>query len=613
MRTRSDTCPPGSGPGSRPPAPSRGGRPRRRVACAGVLLAGAALLFPVRAGLAARAAAAGAPAASAAAPARDDARLSQVLDGFYAEYPRLYPSEATDLGLHERDGELEDLSAAGLAREQAFLKAWDGKIAAVPLAGLSIEGRFDAQLVRQSIAARLFDLEKLQSHRRRASVYLGLCSHAINSLINRDYAPAAIRLRAVVARAGRIPQLLRTAEQNLDLLSPASVDITLRNLDATVEFFRRDVPAAFESVKDAAAQAELRKATEGAAKALEGFGAWLRKDGRARATQPFQLGPERFKEALWALEMIDEPTDSLLTRAEAELRRLQTEFRATARKISATKSAAEVQLDLQKDHPPADRVIPETQARLLSQQKFLVDHGIVTVPSDVLPQVKETPPFRRATTLASMDTPGPFEASKEAYYYVTLPEPTWPESQREDFLRGAYSRPLIDVVSIHEAFPGHYVQFLWGPRLSRARKFTDFSANSEGWAHYTEQMMLDEGYAGGDARVRLMQLQDALLRAARFVVAIRMHAKDMTQAQAAEFFFKEGLQTQQVAEIEARRGTEDPMYLVYTYGKLEIFKLRAEWQRQKGSGYSLRGFHDALLSYGRGPLRLVRAAMLGTL
>jgi uncharacterized protein (DUF885 family) len=271
---------------------------------------------------------------------------------------------------------------------------------------------------------------------------------------------------------------------------------------------------------------------------------------------------------------------------------------------------------MQQDHPTPDKIITETKERLANQQRFLIEKGLLTLPSKDLPEVKETPPFMRATTLASMDVAGPFETTRAAYYYVTLPESNWRPEQTEDFMRGAYNRPLIDVVNIHEAFPGHYVQDMCLSRLSKVKKAFGVSSAAEGWAHYSEQMMLDENYGGGNPRLRLAQLQDALLRAARFVVAIRMHTQGMTVEQAVEFFHHDGFQTHQVAEIEARRGTQDPMYLVYTYGKLEILKLRKELQAraqaQGGSSFSLRRFHDELLSYGEAPLKLVRQALLGS-
>ena len=551
------------------------------------------------------------PLAQAAAPTESaDAQLTRLLDAFFDEYLGYYPTEATIVGLHQHDGELEDLSPAAIARELGWLTQWQARLAKIDLAQLSAANRFDAQLVQQHLLSLRFDREKLQDHRRRPGLYVGLCSRSVNAIIKREYATGKARLLATVSRLQKIPALLAVAQQNLDQMAPVFIEITLRDLDATVRFFQSDVVAAFPGVKEAALHAQLQASAEATAAALKKFGDFLRRDGKARATAGFALGPALLQQKLWADEMIDTPIPELYRRSQVELKRLQEEFRATARRIDAARPMTVVQLEMQKDHPRAAEIIPFTQARLSTQRRFLIDRDIVTVPSQVVPQVRETPPFRRATTLASMDTPGPYESSTEAYYYVTLPNPKMSEAESEDFLRGAYNRPLVDVVSIHEVFPGHYVQFLWLAQLSKARKFITVGSNSEGWAHYTEQMMLDAGYGDGEPRLRLAQLQDALLRAARFVVAIALHTQGMTVDQAVEFFQKEGLQTRQVAELEARRGTQDPLYLVYTYGKLEILQLREEYKKRLGAAYSPRKFHDEFLRYGGAPLKLVRAALL---
>lgn len=309
--------------------------------------------------------------------------------------------------------------------------------------------------------------------------------------------------------------------------------------------------------------------------------------------------------------MIDTPIAELLTQAEAELTRLRAEFQKTAARIDAKKSAQETQTAVAQDHPQPSELLAYTASRLAAQRKFLIDHNLITVPSEVLPQVQETPPFMRATTLASMDTPGPY-AKKPARPTTTSPCPTplgrqpsprtsWrpqpPAHRCGDDSRGV-SRSLRPVPVDESAQQGS------------AGGAGRVELRGRG-AHYAEEMMMEEGYASSDPKVRLMQLQDALLRAARFVAGIRMHCRGMTQAQAEAFFVREGLQMKTVAELEARRGTQDPLFIVYTYGKLQILKLRADYKAQQGSGYSLRQFHDTLLRYGRAPFVLIRAAMLG--
>ena len=209
--------------------------------------------------------------------------------------------------------------------------------------------------------------------------------------------------------------------------------------------------------------------------------------------------------------------------------------------------------------------------------------SFVTVPGGAQARVVETPPFQRATTFASMDTPGPYEANAtEAFYNITLPDPSWSKEKQEEYLQG-YNYPLLSNVSVHEVWPGHYTQFLWvknNPELSKVRKLTAAGSNAEGWAHYSEEMVLDEGFMNNDPRYRLAQLVDALLRDCRYIVGIKMHTQGMTQQQAREFFVKEGRQQPVVGEMETKRGTGDPTYLMYTLGKLEILKLRADYRRK---------------------------------
>jgi uncharacterized protein (DUF885 family) len=555
----------------------------------------------------------------AAAGASDEKNFAALVDTLSAEYLKRYPIEATELGVHTYDGEVDDLSPAGIAAELTWLRGWQANLAKVAREPLSPDSRFDLDLLRHAIGARIYLRAEAQDHRRRPGIYLRTVAGSVNALIKRSFAPGEKRLDLVLSRLRKLPAVLQAAEQNLDASAPVSqvgIDITLSDLDATARFLSDDVPIAFPEVKDAGRQAALRGEAQNVATALRRFGDFLRRR-RATAKPEFALGSEAYKARLWAVEMIDEPLPQLLKRAEAEIARLQQEFRKAAAQIDSKKDVASVQLDMLKDHPSGDRVIAETTARLSGQQKFLIDRSIVTVPSPVLPLVRESPPFMRATTLASMDTPGPYDTAKEAYYYVTLPNPSWSKEQAEDFLRGAHSRSIIEVTAIHEAYPGHYLQHLWEGTLSKARQLFGVMSNIEGWAHYTEQMMLDEGYGGGDPRLRLAQIQDALLRAGRFVVALRMHtdaagpgSHPMTVAEGTDYFHKQALQTRKVAEMEALRGTQDPLYMVYTWGKLEILRLRDEVKATRGGGYALKNFHDDLLSYGRGPLSLIRTALL---
>jgi uncharacterized protein (DUF885 family) len=310
--------------------------------------------------------------------------------------------------------------------------------------------------------------------------------------------------------------------------------------------------------------------------------------------------------------MIDPPLDTLLRIAEADRRKNEDAFQAVAKQIDPAKSADEVLASLQADHPPAADLLQATQATLDSLRAFIVDHHIITIPPSEPARVKETPPFMRATTSASMDTPGPFEQAKlEGFYNMTLPDPRWPKARQDEFM-GQWYHAAISNVSVHEVYPGHFTQFLYARQFpSDARKVYGANTNIEGWAHYCEQMMLDEGFHANEPKYRLAQLQDALLRDVRFIVGIKMHTQGLSVDDAARLFETQGHQPPPVAVSEARRGTADALYGYYTMGKLMIQRLRDDYKAKERAAYSLQKFHDAFIAIGPLPMPLIRRALLG--
>ena len=368
---------------------------------------------------------------------------------------------------------------------------------------------------------------------------------------------------------------------------------------------------------DEALRADFQRSNDGAVAALKEYQTFLLKDLLPRSNGTFAIGAENYRLKLLYDEMVDVPLPELLKIGYAQLRKDQRAFIETARRIDPNKSPEEVLKEVERDHPSAGTLLSSAQQQLDGLRQFLIDKKIITVPGGAQAKVVETPPFARATTFASMDTPGPYEANAtEAYYNITLPDPSWPKEKREEYLQG-YNYPLLSNVSVHEVWPGHYTQFLWvknNPELSKVRKLTGAGSNAEGWAHYSEEMVLDEGLYNNDPKYRLAQLVDALLRDSRYIVGIKMHTQGMTMAQAEEFFQKEGYQVAPVARSETKRGTNDATYGYYTMGKLMILKLRDDYKAHQaavGRTYSLQGFHDAFIKLGPLQLPLMRKALLG--
>jgi len=388
-----------------------------------------------------------------------------------------------------------------------------------------------------------------------------------------------------------------------------------QNIGPNRRFAMAEAPVQrFKDVKNAALLADFKRSNDGAIAALKDYLSWLQRDLLPRSKGAFAIGAENYRLKLLYDEMIDVPLPRLLKIGYAQLRKDQRAFIETARRIDPHKSPEEVLQDVEKDHPNAQELIPAAQKQLDGIRQFLIDHKIISVPGGAQAKVVETPPFARATTFASMDTPGPYEANAtEAFYNITLPDPSWPKEKQEEYLQG-YNYPLLSNVSVHEVWPGHYTQFLWvknNRELSKVRKLTAAGSNAEGWAHYSEEMVLDEGFNNDDPKYRLAQLVDALLRDCRYIVGIKMHTQGMTMAQAKEFFVKEGRQQGVVGEMETKRGTGDPTYLMYTLGKLEILKLRADYQRKMGSKFSLQEFHERFIKAGSPAVKIGRRELMG--
>jgi uncharacterized protein (DUF885 family) len=336
---------------------------------------------------------------------------------------------------------------------------------------------------------------------------------------------------------------------------------------------------------------------------------WLEHDLKPRSNGSYALGEPRFLELLRDSEMVDMPLADLLAKGEANLKKDHDAFVEVAKKIDASKSASEVMGVLDDDHPTADDLLPAVRRSVEAARQFVVSKDLVTIPSEVRPKIAETPPYARGTGFASMDTPGPYETrATEAFYYVEPVEASWDAKHKEEHLR-LFNAPVVNLINFHEAFPGHYVQFLYSPRYpTKTRKLLGSGTNAEGWAHYVEQMIVDQGFGNNDPKIRLAQLSEALTRDCRYVVGIKLHTQGMTVEDGAKLFTDQCFQPAAVGYVEARRGTFNPTYLYYTLGKLEIQELAADYMRIKHA--SLKQFHDAFIAQGALPIPLVRRLLL---
>ena len=559
---------------------------------------------------------------AAPAPADASAALGSVANEYFDQvYFRYAPSNGTVNGFHQYDVQLEDYSRAAVDRHSADLKRFEAKVDAVLAEQIDLTGQGDRELLLGNIHSTLLALNTIRLWEKDPDQYSSGIANAAFVLMERSFASPDDRLASLIAREKQMPAALDAARQNLKNPPHIYTEIALEQLPDIIAFFQSDVPTAFKQARNQQLKNEFAQSNSAVVTALKNYQDWLRDDILPNSHGDFRFGADTYAKKLLYDEMVDTPLPRLLEIGYADLHQNQAEFKRIAQQLEAGRRPRQVLQELGRNHPAPDQLLNGFHQTFEGLIQFIQQKHIVDIPSQVRPMLENTPPFMRATTTASMDTPGPFEkVSTEAYFNVTVPDAHNSKQQVEE-LMAEFNRGTIISTAIHEAYPGHYVQFLWVPQApSKVRKILGASSNAEGWAHYCEQMMLDEGYGqpGTGARdlrdanmIRLGQLQDALLRDARFVVGIQMHTGTMTFDQAVRFFVDEGYQTPAEGLVETKRGTTDATYLYYTLGKLQILKLRADLKKKEGAEFSLERFHDDFLKQGFPPIKIVRRALLG--
>ncbi|HXE10890.1 MAG TPA: DUF885 domain-containing protein [Bryobacteraceae bacterium] len=531
--------------------------------------------------------------------------FDKLVDHFYDDYFRFNPSAGTAVGFHQYDTSFEDYSQGNMRAYVTMLRSYIPKFEKAPASE-------DRDLVLMKIHSELLAVENIHYWTNNPDFYSSGATESIFSLISRQFAPPEVRLQSVIARENQIPRMLRDGRQNLKNPPRIFSEVALEQLPGIESFFANDVPKAFSDVNDAALLARFRKSNDGVLAALRSYQDYVKNTLLPESHGDFRIGTENYKRKLLYDEDVDIPLDRLLKIGYDDLHRNQRMLAEVARKIDPHKTTTQIADELGADHPKPDQLLATFRDTFASLKEFIQEHHIITIPSAVEPTLEETPPFMRALTTASMDTPGPFETkATKAYFNVTLPEKNWPRQETQEFMT-AFNRGTIVSTAIHEAYPGHYVQLLWFHQLhSKVKKLTQVNTDVEGWAHYTEQMMLDEGYGNYDPKLRFGQLIDALLRDCRYIVGIEMHTGKMTYQQGIEFFMTQAYMTHAYAERETKRGTSDPTYLYYTLGKLEILKLREDYHQKVGAAFNLEQFHNDFVKQGGIPIKMIRRNMLG--
>jgi uncharacterized protein (DUF885 family) len=554
---------------------------------------------------------------------KPDAELDAVAEEYIRGYLAARPLHATALGFHEYDGRINEHTRLAIDAELARLQRFDDRLAKFDLTKLGSRPGVDLRLLQAAIKKELFLIHDMGIYDHNPITYAQAIDVGVYA--KRKYAPIEDRVRSIIVVENQAPNIMIAARTNLaEVLPKPHVELAIQIARGASEFLKKDLVESLADLKDETLRGTFMQSNRRAATTLSDYAAWLEKEKLPKANPIFAIGEEKYRRFLAETEMIDIAPDKLLEIGLAELKKEQEVFAEAAKKIDETRPADVVFKQIQSDHPTAANLIPEVTKRLDAVKKFVADRKLVGLAPNASVQVKETPQDRRVTSFASMDTPGPFEKrANESYFYVTPPENDWTELEKEQWLT-CFNSFLNDLVSIHEVYPGHYVQFLHlnTSKATKAEKVFAATSFTEGWAHYCEKMMIDEGFGATTgatpsedeqhraAKYRMVQAQAAMVRLCRLCISIKMHTQDMSVDEATRFFQENCYYEEKPARAEAMRGTFDLGYPSYALGKLQILKLRADYQAQEGANFSLKKFHDELLNHGMPPIRLLRELML---
>ncbi|UCH63532.1 MAG: DUF885 domain-containing protein [Fidelibacterota bacterium] len=527
------------------------------------------------------------------------------VDNFIEGYFEANPTAAVYAGRHEYDGQLPDFSAEGLAQSSDWLKAQRERALGFETESLSEAQRFERDYMLAAIDGQLFWLEDAGWPYKNPAFYANPLDPSV--YVTREYAPLEQRMRGFITFARGIPAVTDHARNNLRPPLPRTyVQLGHILFGGLAMFFEDDLPRVFAPVKDDQIQAEFQQANAGAVQALKGLDEWFT-SLEATATDEFALGPELFKKMLWATQGLEITLEDLEASGQRDLERNLSALREACAELAPDKTIPECVAMVMGDKPK-DGPIEEAREQLNTLKQFVVDQDLVAIPGEEEALVDTSPPFMR-WNLAYIDIPGPYEKGLPSTYYIAPPDPSWSEEEQRAYIPG-----IDDLLftSVHEVWPGHFLNYLHSNRTDSeiGRVFGNY-AFSEGWAHYTEEMMWEAGLNEGDPATHIGQLLNALLRNVRYLSAIGLHTQGMTVAESERMFQELSYQDPGNARQQAARGTFDPGYLNYTLGKLMILKLREDWTAGREGREAWKVFHDQLLSHGKPPLPLVRKAMLG--
>ncbi len=536
-----------------------------------------------------------------------------MFDEIVSRWKRANPLTCHSLGIHDYDGQLPDYSESFISKRITEIKAdIESLITQKKPSGKLV--KFDHGLILSALKRELFELDERKEFKDNPLIWIRPFTLAETSYTARNFASLDDRIRILIEFEKGIPKFLQQAFEVLNPSIPlAKIEMGIGFLSGIISFYKDKLIGFITETDSEKLIDDWSIANIEAVEAMENFHMELKNKYQVNAHDDFALGEEKFLKLLEKTEGVIIDLDQLLIIGEDDLEKNYQALIEIGKNLPDGDLSSYLE-EIRNDVPEPDKLVSEAESTLDRTKQFLIDSSIVSMPTDEQTTVIATPEYARNFAFAAMNTPGPFEVpeASESYYWITPPDLTWPENKIKQFM-SFFNKSFLEIVTIHEVWPGHYLQLLYN-RQSKSeisKMFARSITMIEGWSHYCEQMVYDEGYAPFDrVKLHVGQLFGALIRNVRYISAIKMHCRGMTIEESKKLFMEKAFLPEPNADIEANRGTVNPMYLNYTLGKLLILKLREDYQKEKGELYSLRKFHDEILSYASPPITVLREILL---
>lgn len=550
----------------------------------------------------------------------DDEKLAAFFREYLEASLRLQPVNATQLGEHRYDHLMEDLSAEGRA---TWLELDRGTLArlrsAVRREHLSADGKVDYDVLEGELRRSIWLTENFHPFEDDPRTYSGYISDSIYTLLTQSSLPLDVNVSNAVARMRHIPQVVAAAKQNLKNPPRVKLETAIRQNEGSVHFYRAEV---LELAKGSQHRAELREAAERVVPVLVEYQRFLTNDLLPKADGDWRIGKRKFARKLEMTLDAGMTAQQVLDDALAEFDRVQGEMYVVARQLwsryfsnqvlppddgkGRSETIRKVVAAVGKEHAEPAELLANVQRNVAAIKEFIRAKDILRLPEPDTCEVVEMPEFKRGNSTAYMQSPPPLDPTTAAFFAVSPPPSSWDTARVASYLE-EYNNHMNQILTIHEAYPGHYVQLVYANRNpSLIRKVLQSGVYIEGWAVYTEQMMLDQGYGGGDLRLRLNQLKFYLRAVANAILDHRMHCTQMSDEEALRFLTEDAYQAEGEARLKVIRSKQSSVQLsTYFVGRMAMYRLRQTVQRKLGDAFSLGRYHEAVLEPGAVPLRML--------